>query len=231
METISRRECLFFLSTILGLAIYPGSRAFATTATAERVIRDQFPVSIAVLQAAYVSEMVASSHYDEYYERAVTEGYPNIAYLFRAFSLSERIHADNYKKVLASLGTSFEDPLTDIQVSDTRANVMEATKNELIKIRETYPYFLSRLEDEAYDEAVITCMYSWKSHKQHEKKIAEIKRYSKYFFGSVAKKIEGVKLDFHVCEICGSTIDATPVAPCEICNHAASHYIHVQKPS
>ena len=88
-----------------------------------------------------------------------------------------------------------------------------------------------KLKKESYDEAVINCMYSWKSHQQHKEKIKEILKYCNMFFGSVARKIEGMKLDFHVCEICGSTVDEAPKTPCNICNYPVSHYQKVKRPT
>ena len=124
-----------------------------------------------------------------------------------------------------------EEPPFHITVSDTKANLRSAAEKELIKIEKTYPDFLSKLKDESHDQAVINCMYSWKSHQQHKEEITRIRRYCRVFFGSVAKEIEGLKLDFHVCEICGSTIDEPPKAPCTICNYPLSHYKKVMRPA
>jgi len=46
---------------------------------------------------AYDSEKVASKHYVGYFRIAIKEKYPNTAYLFSAFAVSEKIHATNYK--------------------------------------------------------------------------------------------------------------------------------------
>jgi len=43
---------------------------------------------------------VASEHYIDYSRIAVKEKYPNIAYLFSALADSEKIHAENYKRML-----------------------------------------------------------------------------------------------------------------------------------
>ena len=101
----------------------------------------------------------------------------------------------------------------------------------LQKYKKTYPDLLARLKTESHDQAVVNCMYSWKSHQQHKRKIGEIRKYSPFFFGHVAKKLEDLKLDFHVCEICGSTIDETPVTPCDICNRPNLHYRKVNRPA
>ena len=103
-------------------------------------------------------------------------------------------------------------------------------KGELEKIKQTYPDFLAKLKKESHEQAVINCTYSWKSHRQHKRKISEIEKYSKLFFGPVARKIEGMNFDFHVCEICGSTLDKAPKEPCVICNYPILHYRKVKRP-
>ena len=90
---------------------------------------------------------------------------------------------------------------------------------------------LQELETESCEAAIISCMYSWKSHQQHEEKARQILHSSGLFFGSVAVKIEGLRLDFHVCRICGSTIDEKPHAPCTICNRSLSNYDRMQRPT
>jgi rubrerythrin len=123
------------------------------------------------------------------------------------------------------------EPELDFLILDTKANLIKATEGELKKIKKTYPGFLAELKKESHDQAVINCMYSWKSHQQHKRKITEIRKYSEYFFGHVAKKLEELKFDFHVCEICGSTIDEAPKSPCDICNHPNLHYRKVMRPA
>jgi rubrerythrin len=229
MEPISRRQFLYLVSSSLCL-LFPYSFVLASSRENNPKKGALYPITIAVLKAAYVAEMSAYRHYGEYLKKAVDEGYPNIAYLFRSFGVSEKIHADNYKKILESFGLSVEKPTFDISLGDTKANLRNAAEKELMKITKTYPEFLAQLKDESYDQAVINCMYSWKSHRQHEEKIAQIQRYSKFFFGSVARKIEGMKLDFHVCGICGSTLDEPPEIPCVICNYPISYYKRVVRP-
>jgi rubrerythrin len=183
-----------------------------------------------VLKDAYLSEMAAHKHYIAYSKKAVIEEYPNIAYLFSALAVSEKIHANNYERIIASLGASCEKSKLKIVISDTQANLKKAAEKEIDKIKKIYPDFLAKLEKESHDQAVINCMYSWKSHRQHEEKINEIIMYSDMFFGPMAKEIEGMKLDFHICEICGATIDESPKTPCDICNYPVYHYQKVPPP-
>jgi rubrerythrin len=190
-----------------------------------------YPRTTAVLQDAFMVETLASRNYIGYTSKALSETYPNIAYLFHAFSRSEQIHAGNYKRVFATLGYEAKTLDMEIDVRDTKANLQQAARNELKKITATYPDFIKELEAEACDEAIMYCMYSWKSHQQHEGKVREIMKYSGILFGRVSSKIEGLKLDFHVCRVCGSTLDEAPRTPCTICNRSMSNYFKVERPT
>lgn len=226
MDIFSRREFIY-LSASLPL-VFP-FRAFA--ANAKKNSRTTgYPNTILVLKQAFKSEMTAYKHYVEFAKKALAEKYPNIAYVFHAFSSSEKIHADNYKRIISKFESEIKNNLVSIDVLDTKSNLLKAAENEIEKIEKTYPEFLKKLESESFEEAIINCMYSWKSHRQHEEKIRKIQKYSGIFFGSVASEIEGINLDFHVCEICGSTIDEKPNSPCQICNRSKSHYKKVDRP-
>jgi rubrerythrin len=229
MKTISRRQFLV-ISAFLPFS-YPLSISVASSREIKLNKNDLFPITIAVLKSAYKSEKLAYLHYVGYSRKAVEEKYSNIAYLFTTFAVSENIHAENYKRILTDLNAKPEEPELEILISDTKANLTNAAENELKKIKITYRKYLANLKKESHDQAVINCMYSWKSHRQHRRKINEIRKYSKQFFGAVAKKIEGMKFDFHVCEICGSTIDEVPETPCDICNHPILHYHRVIRPT
>ena len=229
MQILSRRHFLYRIASLPFL--YPLSIATASSNAETPAKNAQFPITVTVLKTAYEAERVASENYIRYSRKAIEEKYPNIAYLFTAFSFSEKIHAENYQRILSSMNAETTEPELDILILDTKANLIKATDSELKKIKKIYPGFLAKLKEESHDKAVINCMYSWKSHQQHKTKISEIRKYSEYFFGHVAEKIEGLKFDFHVCEICGSTIDEAPQSPCDICNHPNLHYRKVTRPA
>jgi rubrerythrin len=210
---------------------YPLSIAFASSKPDAPEARRPFPITIKVLKTAYEEEKQAYENYVSYSGKAIEEEFPNIAYLFTAFAMSEKIHAENYDKILASMGARPEKREFEVVILDTKSNLINATEGELKKINKTYPDLLAQLKQEAYEQAIINCMYSWKSHQQHKRKIDEIRKYSKYFFSHVVKRIEGLKLDFHVCEICGSTIDEAPRSPCDICKGPHSHYHKINRPT
>lgn len=226
MDKISRREFIC-LSAAISL-LYPLS-TYAINAD-NIAPSTQYPITIAGLKKAFKAEMVAHKFYLCCVDKALAEEYRNIAYMFSSFALSEKIHANNYQQLLNAWGEKVQSPEGQSTVRDTKTNLKKATKNELEKIKKFYPELLTEMAPEACEEAIVNCMYAWKSHRQHEAKVQEIQKYSRFFFGSVVSKIEGLDLDFHICEICGSTIDKAPQFPCEICNKSISHYKKVAMP-
>jgi len=192
---------------------------------------DRFPVTIEVLREGYVSEINASRRYRQYCRRALSDEFPNIAYTFAALAVSEEIHANNYSKILNDLGTFIHEEKPSLSISNTKKNLKDAARGEMEKITKTYPDFLKRLSVESYDRAIVNCMYSLKSHRQHEAEIRLIAKFAGLFFGAVSHEIEKKNLDFHVCKICGSTIDVRPDMPCEICNYPLSYYEKIPRPT
>ena len=190
---ISRRQLLYFstlfffcspLATLKSLALADGEK-----------VDKRYPLTIDLLNKAYSSEIIASKHYNGYCQKALSEDYQNIAYLFSTFSVSEKIHADNYQKLIVSLGATLQKINFSVSISNTKTNLNVASIKELEKINKFYPEILKGLSSESHEQAVISCMYSWKSHKQHEKMINEIKKYSGIFYKRLAKKIENMRLN------------------------------------
>ncbi|MCD4717561.1 MAG: hypothetical protein K8R45_12590 [Desulfobacterales bacterium] len=170
MDKFSRREFIYLSAS--SFLLFP-HRAYAIDAEQNQPKID-YPNTILVLKKAFKSEMTAHKHYLGYVEKALTEKFPNIAYMFHAFSISEKVHADNYKRIINKLGSKTDSIMQLIDVRDTKSNLITSTKNELKKIKTIYPNFLHKLEIEECEEAIINCMYSWKSHRQHEEKVKEM---------------------------------------------------------
>ncbi len=230
---ISRRQLLYF-SALFAFG-YPIANlkyfAMADDINDDLNNNRQYPLTLTILKKAYWAEMIAHRHYEKYCHKASSENYPNIAYLFSVLSISEKIHADNYLKLITSLCSTIEAKEIPISIGDTKTNLNVAAKKELEKINKFYPELLQELSLESHDQAAINCMYSWKSHQQHEKIINDIKKNSGLFFRLLAIKIENMEPEFYVCKICGSTVDKQPAIPCEICNYPMSHYMKLERPN
>ena len=224
---LTRRNFLY-LSASVPLVL---SRAAAAAPPAGSVGPAAMPRTIDVLRRAFRIETVAHRHYVPFARQALAENLPNIAYLFQAFGVSESQHAENYRAVLARLGTKIVYAKVNVVVGDTGENLRVAAARELEKIRSVYPLLLTELERERHEDAIVNAMYSLKSHQQHEDQVTQIDRYAGMFFGTVADEIEGHVLDFHVCRVCGSTINMAPTGPCVICNRSSRNYVRVERPT
>jgi rubrerythrin len=225
---ISRRQLLYY-SALFSL-FYPIANIKYIAGAAEKINEQHYPLTIDILKEAYWAEVIASKHYVGYCEKALEEKYLNIAYLFSAFSVSENIHAENYKKVIISLGSTLKEKVILVSVADTKKNLNLAATKEIKKITEFYPGILKKLSMESHEQAIEYSNYSWKSHQQHEEIINDIKRFSGIFFRPLAKKIERMNPNYYVCEICGSTRDEKPEKPCYICNYPVSYYKNIKRP-
>ncbi len=225
---ISRRE-LLRVSALLSLC-YPFANFKYSAVADEKTIDSGYPLTLSLLREVYWVEMAANKHYEEFCRKALSENYPNIAYLFYALSISEKIHAESFKNLIISFNSSLEDKEIPVSFANTKTNLKTAAIKELEKINKFYPDILDELSSESHDQTILYCMYSWKSHKQHEEIIRDIRRYSGLFFWPLARKIESLNPNYYVCEICGSTVDEKPAIPCEICNYPVYHYQQVERP-
>lgn len=227
---ISRRQLLYFSALLSCSYAISNLGCFALSGDNSNDSGLQYPLTLTLLKEAYWSEMTAFRHYDGYIQKALSEEYANIAYLFSALSISEKIHADNYKSLIISLGSSIKNKEIDVSTKNTKKNLNIAAIKELEKINKFYPEIIKKISTESHDPSIVNCMYSWKSHKQHAAMIRDIKKYSGIFFGILAEKIERMNPNYYVCEICGSTVDEKPEIPCEICNYHVSHYQNIDRP-
>ena len=183
-----------------------------------------------VVEAAYYGELTAHLHYISFARVARLEGYPNIAYLFSALSVSELIHAERFREVLVGLERSPEKTRELVlRVASTRENLETAAHREIEKIDLIYPQFVKRLGAGNHAEALLYSGYAWESHKQHRDQIAEIRRWVGTFFDAVARRIEDRDDRYFICVECGSTVNELPEEDCPICRQSADKYREVNR--
>jgi rubrerythrin len=185
----------------------------------------QYPKSIEALQKGVVAETAAHRRYVEFGQHANSEGYKGLAYLYTALATSELIHAQNYRRVLTTLGELVAEPeIAPVTVGTAKDNLIYAAEREMHSIENTYPSLLQSVESEGQATVIAAIRYSWSSHKQHLEIIEKIRRWSPSFFETVARKIDEKTDRYYVCEICGSTVTEIPVDGCPICGESAAGY-------
>ncbi|UCC55150.1 MAG: rubrerythrin family protein [Gammaproteobacteria bacterium] len=213
-DTYGLRDVLKVLLTG-ALLLTPGLTVYAA----------DYPETTQALQERYLDEVEAHLSYTAFSEKALADGYPNSAYLFKSLATSEGIHAHNFKRILDALGA--EVPAEQPQarpVETTRYNIMHATGVETDEIDNEYPAILARIKPENHQDAITNLTWAWEAEKQHRKLLGRMQDAARNWFKFLIAHIEGEVVDYHVCKICGSTLVERPAEHCPICNNPASHY-------
>lgn len=188
--------------------------------------------TIAAMQRGREVETAVYYHYNAYSRQALQEGYRGVAYLFTAIAASEQIHASNFGKVLTRLGVELA-PLARpaINAGTTRDNLLRAVEGELHSIDAFYPRMLEQLKAEGHEDAMTMVRWAWNAEQQHRDKMTQIQRWAPAFFEKVARTIDEKTGRYHVCQICGSTVNTVPADVCPVCRYPASHYRGIEAPA
>lgn len=190
----------------------------------------KYPETVSTLQSAYNNEIQASQNYMAYAQKAKSENYPNLSYLFVSFATSEAIHAHNFKEILSNFGVEVkENPTSKVKVSGTRVNLKGALDFEMVDIDQRYPQLIEKAKSENHEPALRNLNYSWEAEKQHREIIQKMQAGTGIFFGVLSKKIEETSFQYYVCQTCGSTVVEIPNKACPICRSAASQYKVVER--
>ncbi len=215
----SRRQFIMAASAmavLLPFGLRPHRLAVAAIAFAE---------SIAALKKGVAAETTAHRRYVLFGRLAKADGYKGLAYLYTALATSELIHAQNYNRVLATLGELPVEPeVGEVPVGTAKENLIYAAEREVNSIENTYPDLLRLVEAEGHANAISAVRYSWASHKQHRDIIKKIRRWSPSFFETVARKIGENTDRYYICQICGSTVTEAPEDTCPVCKEPPGVY-------
>lgn len=100
------------------------------------------------LKEAFAGESQANRRYNYFARVADVEGQPEIAALFRSVGEGETGHAFGHFDFLKEVG----DPVTDVPVGDTAANLKSAIEGETFEYTEMYPGFSRTAREEGFPE-------------------------------------------------------------------------------
>ncbi len=146
------------------------------------------------LQYAFAGESQANRKYVAFAKKAEEEGYKQIAKLFRAAAEAETIHALNHLRELGDIKT-------------TKENLEAAMNGEIFEFENMYP---AMIEDAKADEDK-GAERSFNFANEVEKIHAELYKKALENFGN------NPEVDYHVCQVCGNTVEGEPPDKCPIC--------------
>jgi rubrerythrin len=160
------------------------------------------------LQAAFAGESQASRKYTYFAEKADKEGQPQVARLFRAAAEAESVHARNHLNAMSGIRA-------------TADNLKEAISGEHHEFTEMYPGFLVQAKTDANAKAEKSFDYANKVEKVHHG-----------LYQQALKDLEAAKnlenKPYHVCQICGYTVEGEAPDKCPVCNALKANFKRVE---
>ena len=151
---------------------------------------------------AYTGEAKAALRLKVFAEKADTEGYSQMAKLFRVISFSEEIHGSRSLRMLKEI-KSTEDNLASSFESET--NIAEVAYNEFIK----------EAEKEGDEQAAMIFSQSRDVEQVH----------SKLYKKAMSHMIDESETTYHVCKVCGYVGDAILPDECPVCGAKKEQFV------
>ncbi len=160
------------------------------------------------LKEAFAGESQANRMYLAFAQKAESDGFPQIAKLFRAAATAETVHAHAHFHVMG--GTK-----------DTAGNLQAAINGEGYEFEKMYPAFLSEAEREKNAAATVSFRNAMAVEKIHRDLYSEALETLKK-----GKDLPGQ--DIYVCEVCGNTVYGNPKDKCTVCGAQYTKFTKVQ---
>jgi rubrerythrin len=160
------------------------------------------------MQAAFAGESQANRKYLFFAEQADKEGQPQVARLFRAAAEAETVHARNHLRAMGGIKV-------------TKDNLVSAVNGELHEYKTMYPDFISVAEAEGNQKAKWTFDMANKVEKIHHG-----------LYEAALKSVSAGQVltgkTYHVCQVCGMTVEGEAPEKCPVCNAPRSQFKKVE---
>ena len=147
------------------------------------------------LAYAFAAESKASVRNDAFAKKADSEGYSQIARLFRAVSDAESVHARRYLLLMRG------------KIGSTEENLERAFQNEIKANVEEYP----KLIKDASDENQKSAQKAFTNSRDVENRHAEL--YKKAMNDMLADR----STEYYVCQVCGYISEDEAPEKCPVC--------------
>ena len=173
------------------------------------------------LQTAFAGETTASAKYAAYAKKAEAEGHRQIALLFKAASVSEKVHANNHRAVLEEMGVSPIEVKPAFTVKTTKENLQDAIAGESYEITTMYPEFLANADIAKAQMALLSLNYAYKTEQKHKPLYEQA-------LGALQNSRENsLATRFFICPTCGNTYDGAAPKRCGISMTGGERFIEI----
>jgi rubrerythrin len=160
------------------------------------------------LKAAFAGESQANRMYTAFAKRAATEGWHQIAKLFRAAAAAETVHALAHFRVMGG-------------VKGTADNLATAIAGEGYEFQQMYPEFVAGAEAEGNKPALNSFKNAMAVEETHYRLYSEALESLK-----AGKDLPAA--DIFVCEICGHTHVGEAPDECPVCGAKRERFSKIE---
>jgi len=160
------------------------------------------------LQAAFAGESQANRRYLFFAAKADSEGYPQIARLFRAAADAETVHARNHLEVLGGVGT-------------TIGNLEASVQGEHFEFTDMYPGFIAHAEEDANQQAIVSFTQANAVEQIHHGLFHQA-------LEALERSKELKEEPYFVCQVCGNTIGGDSPERCPVCGAPKTKFKRVE---
>lgn len=154
-----------------------------------------------MFHTAYAEESKAALRLKLYADRADMDGYPQIAKLFRAISISEEIHGLRSLKMLK-------------QIKSTDENLASSFTSETRIAGAAYDDFIKKAGEEGNSQAELIFSQTRDVEDVH----------SKLYKRAMDHVIEETEATYYICEVCGYVSDSLLPDKCPVCGAGKEHF-------
>lgn len=159
------------------------------------------------LKDAFAGESQANRKYLAFSKQAEREGYMRAAKMFRAAAAAETVHAHSHLRELAG-------------VKSTRENLREAITGESYEFQNMYPGMIADAKAEGRSGALRSFEYANAVEKVHAALYKKV-------LDSLEQDMGG-DTDYHVCQVCGYTVEGDAPDECPVCKSKRQAFTKVQ---
>ncbi len=160
------------------------------------------------LQDAFAGESQANRRYLAFAQKADSDGFPQVAKLFRAAAEAETIHAHTHLRAMDG-------------IKSTEENLKAAVEGERYEFQEMYPGFLDTAQQESSKRAAVGFKNACAAEEVHHN------LYKQALEAVQAGKDLG-SMSIYLCPVCGNLEFGEVPEKCPICNVPGAKFLEVK---
>jgi rubrerythrin len=169
------------------------------------------------LRSAFAGECQAHIRYNIFVERAEKSGWPNVARLFNAISLAERIHAGNHFRNILSKGGFQTVSAAVFGSRNTSEDLQAGIDGETFEINEMYPAYKAVAQFQGERAAETTFTWALEAERIHLSLYKKAKQ-------AVDQGKDVALGPVQICSTCGYTVEGDAPDKCPICGAARDKF-------